>query len=133
MAAEAGFNVKVETLEQATFTDRRAAGDYEINLSSSGLTAGDPQNFVSSILADDVFATGYGDPEIQQLADSTKTIGDTDERSSVMTQVLQLEMDEFGPFVGLYDPVSIYGLAPGIEDLTIYADGSAEYKFASKK
>jgi hypothetical protein len=29
--------------------------------------------------------------------------------------------------------VSIYGLAPGIEDLTIYADGSAEYKFASKK
>ena len=132
MATEAGFNIKLEPLEHATFMDRRFAGEFDMTLGAFAATAGDPQVEVGVIIAFDVFKSNYVNEEMHNLAVSTHGITDRAERGAVLTQVFMMEMQEFAPFVYLYSPVMLYATQSGVTNLTVYADGSANYKLVDK-
>ncbi|WP_402468421.1 ABC transporter substrate-binding protein [Isoptericola aurantiacus] len=131
MATQVGITLKLDEAEDATFQQRRSSGDYDITLGSFASTAGDPQTEVGVIIAHDVFGTGYDNEKLIQLANESQTITDRTERGEVLQQVFQIEFDHFAPFVYLYSAVTPYVMDTDVKNLTIYADGSAAYKFAS--
>lgn len=133
MAAKAGFNIKIDALENASFMDRRFAGDFDLSLGSFAATAGDPQVEAGVIINFDVFKSGYVNEELHTLTMSTMGMADRTERGKVLEQIFTIEMNEFAPFAYLYNSNYIYGTAKNIENLTIYADGSANYKLVIKK
>ena len=103
-----------------------------MTLGAFAATAGDPQVEVGVIIAFDIFKSNYVNEEMHNLAVSTHGIVDRDERGKVLQQVFEMEMSEFAPFVYLYSPVMLYATNGDVTNLTVYADGSANYKFVQK-
>lgn len=132
MASQAGINLKIETLEQATFSDRRNAGDFDLTLGSFAATCGDPQVEASIIIAFDIFGSKYVNEELHNLCVSIQTMADKDQRKAVLEKIFTIEMNEFAPFAYLYSPTTLYATGSGVTNLTVYADGSANYKFVKK-
>lgn len=132
MAAQAGFNIKIDAQENASFMDRRFAGDFDLSLGSFAATAGDPQVEAGVIINFDVFKSGYVNEELHVLTMSIMGMADRAERGKVLEQIFTIEMNEFAPFVYLYNSSYIYGTSKNVENLTVYADGSANYKFVTK-
>jgi len=132
MAAQAGFNIKIDAQENASFMDRRFAGDFDLSLGSFAATAGDPQVEAGVIINFDVFKSGYVNEELHALTMSIMGMADRAERGKVLEQIFTIEMNEFAPFVYLYNSSYIYGTSKNVENLTVYADGSANYKFVTK-
>jgi peptide/nickel transport system substrate-binding protein/glutathione transport system substrate-binding protein len=131
MAAEAGITLKLEPLDQAAYTERRSAGDFDLILGSFAATAGDPQVEVSVIIAFDVFGSHYENAELHELAVSAGGIADRAEREVVLNKVFNIEAEQFAPFIYLYQPITKYGMRNEVKNLTIYSDGSANYKLVT--
>jgi peptide/nickel transport system substrate-binding protein len=132
MAAAVGFNIKLEPLENASFMDRRFAGGFDITLGGFAATAGDPQVEVAVIIDFDVFKSGYVNKEMHDLAFSALGEADRAKREEILKKVFQIEMTEFAPFAYLYSPIMLYATQSNITTYTVYADGSADYKFVQK-
>lgn len=132
MAAQAGFNIKLEPLENASYMDRRFAGAFDLTLGGFAATAGDPQVEVAVIIDFDVFKSGYVNEEMHNLAFSALGEADRAKREEILKKVFQIEMDEFAPFAYLYSPILLYATQSNITNFTVYADGSADYKFVHK-
>ncbi|MDR1189009.1 MAG: ABC transporter substrate-binding protein [Bifidobacteriaceae bacterium] len=130
-AAEAGITLQLEPLDQAAYTERRSAGDFDLILGSFAATAGDPQVEVSVIIAFDIFGSHYDNAELHDLAVSAGGIADRTEREVVLNKVFNIEAEEFAPFIYLYQPITKYGMRNAVKNLTVYADGSANYKLVT--
>jgi peptide/nickel transport system substrate-binding protein/glutathione transport system substrate-binding protein len=133
MTQEVGFNIVIETLEHATFTDRRTAGDFDLILGSFAATCGDPQVEASVIIPLDIFGSNHGNERLRTLGLSLQTIGDLKERTAALEQFFTIEMEEIAPFAYLYSPILLYCTNKSINNLTVYADGSADYRFIQKR
>jgi hypothetical protein len=70
---------------------------------------------------------------MKRLALSAASIGDAADRTKVLEQVFRIEMEEFAPFAYLYSPVTLYASSKNTTGYTVYADGSADYRFVFKK
>jgi peptide/nickel transport system substrate-binding protein/glutathione transport system substrate-binding protein len=132
-AAKAGFEVKLEPLEQAAFNERRDAGDYDIMLGAFAATAGDPQVELSVIINFNIFKTNYQNDELAALASQAMSTVEPDEREELFTRAFEIEMNEFAPFVYLYDGRATHAMAKGVTGVSFYADSSAQYKFVNKE
>ncbi|MBU3877598.1 ABC transporter substrate-binding protein [Faecalicatena sp. AGMB00832] len=132
MAEEIGLNIKLEPLEQATFTDRRSTGKFDLILGAFASTAGDTQTEVAVIIGFDVFGSNYMNADLTALCDQIRVCSDKEERTKLLEQVFQLEMDEMAPFSYLYSPVYVCANADNVENYHIFADGSGEYRFVQK-
>ena len=133
MAAEVGLNVKLEPLEQAAFTDRRSSGSFDIILGAFASTAGDTQTEVAVIIGFDVFGSQYVNQEMSDLCAQVRTCGDKEERTKLIEQVFQIEMDEMAPFSYLYSPSYLCASAGNVSNYNVFADGSGEYRFVQMK
>jgi peptide/nickel transport system substrate-binding protein len=140
MVAEVGFNITLEPLEKATFNVRRVAGDYPIMLYRFTTTCGDPQKEATAIISLDEFGTHYANDDIRTpggkmkaLGLSLLSMGDLKERTAALERFFAMEMEDFAPFAYLYSPVLLYCTNKSINNLTVFADGSADYRFLQKR
>ena len=102
MASEAGFNVNIETLENATYNERRAAGNYDICICSNTFTSGEFYIPAIEVNATDRFATGYQNEELAALGEEGMVLVDQDARVENATEIFQHVMDHFAPNIYLY-------------------------------
>jgi peptide/nickel transport system substrate-binding protein/glutathione transport system substrate-binding protein len=140
MAQEVGFNITIESLEFATFTDRRTAGVFDITLGSFAATCGDPQVEASVIIPFDIFGSNYANDNIstpggrmKALGLSLQTMGDLENRTAALKQFFTIEMEEFAPFAYLYSPVMLYCSTKSVNNLIVFADASADFRFIQKR
>ena len=132
MAEEIGLKIKLEPLEQATFTDRRTTGKFDLILGAFASTAGDTQTEVATIIGFDVFGSNYVNEDLTALCDQIRVCSDKEERTKLLEQAFQIEMDEMAPFSYLYSPVYLCANSSNVTNYSIFADGSGEYRFVQK-
>lgn len=132
MAAEAGINIAIQNLDVATFQEYQAAGNYDLYVSSFTLVNGDSFTEITNLIGKDRFKTGYVNEELTALAQQISTTVDLDERDGLTQDAYQIVMDNFAPNVYLYEPQQITATSNGIEGLTAFPDGIADFRFVTK-
>ncbi len=132
MASEAGFNITIETMEAATYNERRAAGNYDISLCVNAMTNG--EFYISSIEVNgiDRFATGYDNPQMKALAEKGMTLVDMQERVENAKAIYQIVMDNFAPNIYLYRIPGCIVTSSSLENVTVYGDNLLDLRYMKK-
>ena len=132
MADEVGFNVTIETMEAATYNERRAAGNYDISLCVNAMTNG--EFYISSIEVNgiDRFATGYDNPRMKELAEQGMTIVNMEERIENAKAIYQIVMDNFAPNIYLYRIPGCIVTSSSLENVIVFGDNLLDLRFMKK-
>ncbi|HWL12206.1 MAG TPA: glutathione ABC transporter substrate-binding protein [Ureibacillus sp.] len=108
--AEAGFDVKIETMEWAAFLDTARAGDYDLTfLSWSNVTADGSELLYPNFHSDNVGSSNraqYNNPEFDKLVDASRTTTDQEERLEILDQANQLMLQDNAVVVMYHDVVT---------------------------
>ena len=133
MASEAGFHVNIETLENATYNERRAAGNYDICICSNTFTSGEFYIPAIEVNATDRFATGYQNEELAALGEEGMVLVDQDARVENATEIFQHVMDHFAPNIYLYQVGNCAATVSNLENLTVFGDNVLDLRYVVKK
>jgi peptide/nickel transport system substrate-binding protein len=133
MAGAVGFNVKIEMLESATYESRRTSGNYDLYLGRFNSTCSDMQRDVTTNLLPDKFKSGAIDDKMRELCSAAAVTVDRAARTKLLEQIYAIEMNDLAPVIGLYCPVYLYPMQKNVTNVTVYADGTAVYKYVKIK
>lgn len=132
MATEAGFNVSIETLENATYNERRAAGNYDICICTNTFTSGEFYIPAIEVNATDRFSTGYQNDELKALGEEGMVLVDSDARVKNATEIFQHVMDNFAPNIYLYQVGNCTAMVSNLDNLTIFGDNILDLRYVTK-
>jgi peptide/nickel transport system substrate-binding protein len=123
MAAEAGFDIKIEALEASTLVHNTEKGDYQAALAIWSGRA-DPDANISIWLACDGFLNWgkYCDPALDALLNQAKATTVPDERRAFYHRAAQLYLDA-RPHLFLYHFKLLWALSSRVEGFVPYPDG----------
>ncbi len=123
MAAEAGFNVKLKSMEFASLLADQTAGNYQASqVGWSGRV--DPDGNIHQFMT---CKGGINDskvciPEVDKLLDEARQSNDTATRKAKYDAARDILINEL-PIVYLYHPTWIWALSGKLEGFTAYPDG----------
>jgi peptide/nickel transport system substrate-binding protein len=129
MATQANINIVLDPVEYATFVDRRDAGDFDVFFGSFSATCGDPQVEAGVIIAFNVFNTNYENPQLAELTGAVGGLSDKEERAKTLEQIFTIEMEEFAPFIYVYDESYCFASSSNVSGYVTFADGAGDYRF----
>ncbi len=123
MAAEAGFDVTLRTLEAVAGVDAARRGDYEMTLVIWSGRA-DPDGNVNIWLACDGFLNWgkYCNPRMDQLLAEGRRLADPAQRVPVYREIADI-MQRDRPHLVLYNPTWLWGLGEAVEGFAPQPDG----------
>ncbi|MDJ0388827.1 ABC transporter substrate-binding protein [Roseomonas sp. E05] len=123
MAGEAGFQVKIETLESAALVARAERGDYD---AAFGIWSGraDPDGNIALWIASDGFLNrmGYRNPAVDAAFVAARQINDPAQRRSFYHTAAEHWLAE-RPMLILYHYRWFWGMRPGVEGFEPSPDG----------
>jgi peptide/nickel transport system substrate-binding protein len=123
MAAEAGIEIKIETLEATTITQRNIKGDYQ---AAFGIWSGrpDPDANVSIWFACEGFVNWgkYCNPKLEALLDKARTVTAIPERQKLYNQAAEIILAD-RPHLILYHYRWFWGLSAKLDGFKPYPDG----------
>lgn len=103
MLLEAGFNVKINMVEEATYDVMRSSSQYEMAIGVFNTPAtGEAYKEVCEILGGDIFGTNYDDPELVDLIAKVQGNCDSADRAECEKAVYKHVVDNYGPYIYLY-------------------------------
>lgn len=103
MLLEAGFNVKINMVEEATYDVMRSGSQYEMAIGVFNTPAtGEAYKEVCEILGGDIFGTNYVDPELVELISKVQGNCDSENRAECEKAVYKHVVDNCGPYIYLY-------------------------------
>lgn len=123
MAGEAGFNVKLKTMEFASLLADQSAGNYQASqVGWSGRV--DPDGNIHQFMT---CKGGINDskiclPEVDKLLDEARTSTDIATRKAKYDKARDILINEL-PIIYLYHPTWIWALSGKLEGFTPYPDG----------
>ncbi|MEL7524625.1 MAG: ABC transporter substrate-binding protein, partial [Pseudomonadota bacterium] len=123
MAAEAGFNVKLKSMEFASLLSDQSAGNYQASqIGWSGRV--DPDGNIHQFVTCEggINDSKYCNPEIDTLLDAARTSTDLEirkEKYDAARDILNADM----PLIYLYHVTWIWALSDKLEGFTPYPDG----------
>ncbi|WP_454857627.1 ABC transporter substrate-binding protein [Rhizobium binxianense] len=123
MAAEAGFDVKIQSLESSTLAANSDAGKYQASMAIwSGRP--DPDGNISPWVACDGFLNWghYCNPELDKLLAQARQITDEKERAKLYAQSVGIYLADV-PFIPLYHYKSIWAARSNVDGFVPYPDG----------
>ena len=131
-AQEVGLNLKVEMLEQATASEKRRSGNYQIGIAGSPQRNGDAFNmYTQDFSRTDQFHTGYVNEELFEKLDDISQTVNIEERSEKLKDALQIVMDEY-VFIFLFQAEEAIAMKPEITGLQLYTDGVHDNRYLQK-
>lgn len=92
-----GFNVDMEQLENAAFSDARKAGEYDCYIVGASFGGGDGYNFINQRIVGDSLASHYGNEELNEMILATNGIMDDAARCEALKGVYTKIMDDCAP------------------------------------
>lgn len=123
MAAEAGFDIKIQTLESATVAANSDAGKYQASMAIwSGRP--DPDGNVSPWIACDGFLNWghYCNAELDKILTQARQTTDDAERTKLYASAANLYLADV-PFIVLYHYKSLWAARSNVDGFTPYPDG----------
>jgi peptide/nickel transport system substrate-binding protein len=123
MAAEAGFDMKLNTMEFASSLDAADRGDFEAYMVGwSGRTDPDGNlwNFVHTGGA--LNYALYSNPDVDSWLEQARAVTDTTARVELYAHVAQQTAKDL-PIMYLYAPVNIVGMSAKLSGFVPVADG----------
>lgn len=123
MAAEAGFNVKLKSMEFASLLADQSAGNYQASqVGWSGRV--DPDGNIHQFMTckGGINDSKYCNPEVDRLLDAARTSNDLAERKKNYDAARTILAEDM-PIIYLYHPTWIWALDDKIEGFTPYPDG----------
>jgi peptide/nickel transport system substrate-binding protein len=123
MAKEAGFDVKVRTLEFATSLQAGHKGDFEAYMIGwSGRV--DPDGDLAPFLHSGSFFNygHYGNPDMDKLLEEGETVNDFAKRKAIYDQVQALSEKDL-PLMYLYTTPNIVGMSKKVQGFVPVPDG----------
>ncbi|MBL6430418.1 MAG: ABC transporter substrate-binding protein, partial [Alphaproteobacteria bacterium] len=123
MAAEAGFNVKLKSMEFASLLADQSAGNYQASqVGWSGRV--DPDGNIHQFMT---CKGGINDskvciPEVDKLLDEARQSNDIATRKAKYDEARDILINEL-PIIYLYHPTWIWALSGKLEGFTAYPDG----------
>ncbi len=134
MAAEAGFNVKLKSMEFASLLSDQSAGNYQASqVGWSGRV--DPDGNIHQFMTckGGINDSKYCNPEIDKLLDAARTSTDDAERKAKYDAAREILSKDL-PIIYLYHQTWIWALDKKVEGFLAYPDGMIRLenvKFAS--
>lgn len=123
-----GINVKIDTLDFATWLDRESAGQFD-SFILSWLGNIDPADFYQEqhiTNGSDNFQH-YSNPQVDQLLTQAATEQDRDKRKSLYDQAAKMIVDDVS-YLYLYNPQVVQAWAPGLKGYQIRADRAINFE-----
>lgn len=133
MLTDAGFNVVIETLENATYNEKRNAGEYDICLGTTTYTCGDFYIPAIEVNALDTFNTGYKNDEMTNLGEEAKKLVDTQERVDNAKEIFEIVMEEKAPNIFLYQIENCVANVSDVSNVTVFGDNVLDLRYVTKK
>jgi len=96
MMTEAGFNVKLEIMEGATFVSKRSAGEYDLAFSNVFYNNGSPWRHMITHWLSDSCNTQLENPQITALLTQAKETIDLTEQDKLLKEAFTLMMEDGG-------------------------------------
>ncbi|MGL5434512.1 MAG: ABC transporter substrate-binding protein [Lachnospiraceae bacterium] len=122
MMTEAGFNVKLEIMEGATFVSKRSAGDYDIAFSNVFYNNGSPWRHMITHWLSDSCNTELENPEITALLTEAKETIDLDKQNELLKQAYTLMMEDGGRICYFINLDTINAHSDKISGVEMYND-----------
>ncbi|TCR82437.1 ABC transporter substrate-binding protein [Rhizobium sp. BK376] len=123
MAAEAGFDVKIQTLESSTLAANSDAGKYQASMAIwSGRP--DPDGNISPWVSCDGFLNWghYCNPDLDKVLSQARQTTNDQERAKLYAQGVDLYLADM-PFITLYHYKSLWAARDNIDGFVPYPDG----------
>jgi len=126
---EIGINAKLSILESASFSDKRAAGDYDIFLNEDA-SPGDINMFLQRVIASDVHKIGNINPELKKLCREQVTIVDEQKRIEVLRKIENIIKTDFAPVIMICQFEFTYFQHKGLQGARYYSDCNPDLRYA---
>jgi len=123
MAAEAGFDIKIQALESSTLAANSNDGKYQASMAIwSGRP--DPDGNITPWVACDGFLNWghYCNPELDKILAQARQTTDDEERTKLYSQSVGIYLADV-PFIPLYHYKSIWAARSDIDGFVPYPDG----------
>jgi peptide/nickel transport system substrate-binding protein len=123
-----GIDVKVETLDFATWLDREAKGQFDAFM-LSWLGNIDPADFYEQqhITGGSSNYQGYSNPQVDKLLTQASTEVDQDKRKDLYDQAAKMIVDDVS-YLYLYNPDVVQAWTPGLQGYQIRADRAINFE-----
>lgn len=129
MLNDVGFNVKVEAMESAAFTELRKSANYEFFLMNDQPMGGDLAKYFSQKILSDAHKHEYQNEDLMELARKVLTTIDVDERQDYLTAAARMMREEAAPHTILYYLVQTQAINYGVTGLEMYNDTCYSVKY----
>jgi ABC-type transport system substrate-binding protein len=110
----AGFNVKLEQLQSAAFTEARKSGDYDMYITGNGWVLGDGYIFLNQRVIGDSLASKMVFEDLNDAIRKANAAMDVVERDELMREAYSVMMRHAGPQQFLYSMECIVAHNPNI-------------------
>jgi len=123
MAKDAGFDVKIRSMEFASSLSAAYAGDFEAYLIGWSGRADPDGNMWQMMHSSGTFNYGhYSNAEVDKALDDARTVASVDQRRAFYAKVWERERDDL-PLIYLWAPANIVGLKASITGFRQVPDG----------
>jgi peptide/nickel transport system substrate-binding protein len=123
MAREAGFDVKIKSMEFASSLQAAYAGDFEAYLIGWSGRADPDGNLWQMLHTGGTFNYGhYSNAEVDKALDDARTVASVEQRRAFYAKVWEHERDDL-PLIYLWAPANIVGLKASITGFRQVPDG----------
>lgn len=122
MMTEAGFNVKLEIMEGATFVTKRSAGDYDIAFSNVFYNNGSPWRHMITHWLSDSCNTELENPEITSLLTEARQTIDLEKQDELLKKAFSLMMEDGGRMCYFINLDTINAYSGKLSGIRLYND-----------
>lgn len=127
---EIGINVSIEIIDGATFTDRRAGGDYDIYYTGCSHVGGDPILYFNQRIVQDTMCSGYVNEDLNEMILDVISETDLTERNEKFQAICQVMMDECAPHLFVYSIQNTVAKRSNLVGDIIYKDKIIDFSHA---
>lgn len=129
--ADIGITVNIRQLDQATWLDEQANGNFDVFL-WSWIGNLDPSDFyyAQHHSTGGFNAQGYSNPEVDALLDQAAAETDPDARKALYDQAATMIVDD-ASYIYMYNPQIVQGYSPNLEGYTVRGDAAIRWEDAS--
>lgn len=129
MLNNVGFNVNVEVMESAAFTELRRSANYEFFLMNDQPMGGDLAKYFSMKILTDAHKHEYKNDELMDLSAKILTELDVPTRQKYLVEAAKLMRAEAAPHTILYYLVQTQAVNYGVVNLEMYYDTCYSVKY----
>lgn len=132
MLTEVGFNVKLEQLEGAAFSEARKSGQYDVYIVGASFGSGDGYGFINQRIVGDSLASHYGNEELNNMILDSNSTMDPAERAEKLKAVYTKIMDDAAPMSFILQYQFNYAMHPGISGINFRVDKLIDFNNVQK-